>query len=291
MEKKYIMEKKNSDFSLIKFVSCMKRFLAFVFCLITESNLFRLLSIFSGSFSDIPGLLGDDEISEKFLNEIKSGQGGTENEYFQFIQDCRGKEYPEGTTKNVHHIVPKHWFNSSSVLSKRYRDSQENLISLSIEDHIKAHEILFKLYKRPQDYSSTLLLKGSMSESRRIWRQLGAKAVNALLKREKRSFWLSDFQKEMGSRSMNREDALEIRSFGGKKGGRNRNVNRVLTKKDRFLFYYEDKPVLCIFNCETGTDVLNILKEYKQTSILRVSPLLTGVRKKAYGWSCKKIEN
>ena len=193
--------------------------------------------------------------------------------------------------KNVHHIIPKHWFNCFSELSRIYIDSKQNLISLSIEDHIKAHEILFKLYKRPQDYSSVFLLKGNLSESRRIWRQLGAKAVNAIQKREQRTFWSRDYQREMASRSMNRENSLELRSPGGKKGGRKRNLNRVFTKKDRFLFYFEEQPVLCVFNCETGTDVLNILTEYKQTPMLRVSPLLTGVRKKCYGWSCEKIGN
>jgi hypothetical protein len=167
-----------------------------------------------------------------FLENIKSGliKPGENNEYFQFIEECRQKQYPEGTTKNIHHIIPKHWFNSFSKLSKSYIDSKENLISISIEDHIKAHEILFKLYKRPLDYSSILLLKGNLSESRRIWRQLGAKAVNALQKSGNSTFWSINFQKEMSRRSMAKENALETRSLGGVKGGRNRNLGRVINK-------------------------------------------------------------
>lgn len=58
----------------------------------------------------------------------------------------------------------------------------------------------------------------------------------------------------MASRSLQKLDALETRSKGGRKGGRTRNLNRVITKNDRYLFYFEGTPVLCIFNCNTGTD-------------------------------------
>jgi hypothetical protein len=64
-----------------------------------------------------------------------------------------------------------------------------------------------------------------------------------------------------------------------------------MKKEDRFAFCFEGQPVLCVFNCETGTDVLEILNQYKLTPLERVSPLLTGKRKNAYGWSCKKINN
>lgn len=74
---------------------------------------------------------------------------------------------------------------------------------------------------------------------------------------------------------------------GGKVGGRNRNLNRAITKNDRYLFLFENKPVLCVFNCETGGDVLKILHSFKQTKLQRVSQLLKGERKTLNGWSCE----
>jgi len=211
------------------------------------------------------------------------------NEYLLFIKECKEKLYPEGIVLHKHHIVPKHWFRKFIPLLQSYKDSPDNLVLLSRDDHLKAHQILYDMYKRPQDLASTLLLKNDLVASRRIWRQLGAKATNASQKAGKRNFWDTDFQKEMATRSLARVDARETRRTGGKKGGRQTNLNRVLTKNDHFIFFFEGKPVLCIFNCETGTDVLEILKQYKETPMLRVSPLLTGTRKTAYGWSCQKI--
>jgi len=109
------------------------------------------------------------------------------------------------------------------------------------------------------------------------------------MKEKGKTFWDPLFQKEMAKRAIEKSGALAARSASGKIGGRKRNLNRILTKNDKFLFYFEGKPVLCTFNCETGTDILTILQQYKETPILRVSPLITGARQTAYGWSCKKI--
>jgi hypothetical protein len=190
---------------------------------------------------------------------------------------------------HVHHIIPKHWFNHDSQAEKLYCESEENLIYLSLADHIKAHELLYEIYKRPQDKGAVLMLQGDKKESRLIWRQLGAKAVNEKLKNEGSNFWNSEFQTEMASRSLARPDAKEIRSKGGQQGGRIRNLNRAIKANDRYLFYYNNEPVLCIFNCETGGDVLKTLHEFKKTPLQRATPLLNGSRKTLNGWSCEKL--
>lgn len=126
-------------------------------------------------------------------------------------------------------------------------------------------------------------------EGLRIFHQQGAVAVHTILKLTRKNFWSSDFQTEMGKRSLNKLNALETRSKGGKVGGRNRNLGVALKKEDRFLFCYQNKPVVCLFNCETGGDVLRILNEIHPTNLERVTPLLKGTRKNLYGWSCEKI--
>lgn len=252
-----------------------------------DSNLFRILSIIQSDDSDFPFPFRDGKSTYCFLNGLDSLD--KENKYFKFIDECRTKVYPDGLIIHQHHIIPKHWFNDKSPFQQDFRDRKENLIPISLEDHIEAHRLLYEIYERPQDLSSYFLLKGLLPEALAEFRRAGALATNALMKEQKRTFWDPLFQKEMAKRSMEKEGALEARSASGKMGGRKRNVNRILTKEDKFIFYFESQPVLCIFNCETGTDVLEIIQQYKETPIQRVSPLIKGERQTSYGWSCKKI--
>lgn len=252
-----------------------------------ESNFFKILSIIQPEDSDFPLPFRDGKSTYNFLKGLDSLD--KENQYFKFIDECRNKQYPEGTVIHYHHIIPKHWFNDESPFQKDYRDSQENLIRLSFEDHIEAHRLLYELYQRPQDLSSYYLLKGNIPEAISEYRRAGALVTNALMKEKGKTFWDPLFQKEMAKRSIEKMGAIAARSASGKIGGRKRNLNRILTKNDKFLFYFEGEPVLCTFNCETGSDILKILQQYKKTPILRVSPLITGARKTAYGWSCEKI--
>jgi hypothetical protein len=210
--------------------------------------------------------------------------------YFQFIERCQTKKN-SSTELHLHHILPKHLFDLSDPEEQLYCESEENKVLLSIEDHITAHMLLYTIYRHPQDKGAVLLLNGQMSGARKVWRKLGAEATHCLLKLQGRNFWNSEFQKEMAVRSMARPDALLTRSAGGKIGGRTRNLNRVITASDRYLFYYKNQPVFCVFNCQTGGDVVRILQSYpeKEKYPGRVSGLLNGSRRSLYGWSCEKI--
>lgn len=209
--------------------------------------------------------------------------------YFIFIESCRKKKYDMNKELNVHHIIPKHWFDNGNLEELGYCESIENKIILSVEDHIKAHELLYEAYRRPQDRGAVLLLQGDKIESRKLWRRLGAEKVHEILQEEKKIFWDPEFQKEMAQRSLAREDALEIRSKGGKKGGKTTNKGKAIKLEDRYLFYFEKQPVFCVFNCETGGEVLEILHSYKQTSLKRATQLLNRTRKTLNGWSCEKL--
>lgn len=217
--------------------------------------------------------------------------GLNQNPYLLHIENCRNKEItPECSEYHKHHIIPRHWI-IDNLEERDFCSSKQNLIILSLADHIEAHQILYDLYKRPIDKAAVLMLQGNKASSRKIWRRLGAEAVHKKLSSDtlKASFWNSDFQREMGQRSLNRPDALEIRSEAGKVGGRNRNLNRAIKSEDRYLFFYQEQPVLCCFSCETGGDVLKILKSFKETPLNRTTSLLNGQRKSSYGWSCEKI--
>jgi|JI81BgreenRNA_FD_contig_123_16905_length_1954_multi_4_in_1_out_2_2 hypothetical protein len=209
------------------------------------------------------------------------------NPYFTFLNDVSVKEYPPGTRTHIHHIIPKHLFKRSTA--KNFLNSSFNLIVLSLEDHKKAHQILFDLYGDQKDYGAILLLQGSMSDAVQVWRQAGARATNELMRSQQRTVFNQEFQIEMGRRSLRRSDALEIRSRGGRLGGRNRNIGRVIRPENRYLFYRNGQEFLCIFNCSTGGDVLKELNKAVPTNLQRATQLLNGSRKNLNGWSCIKL--
>lgn len=170
-------------------------------------------------------------------------------------------------------------------------DSLENVILLSAEDHILAHELLYEIYGNPQDKGATLMLGGYESESRLLWRKLGAAATNKLMKEHGQTFWDPEFQKEMARRSINKPGALEQRSISGKKGGIATKTGIAIQPQNKYVFFYKNQPVLCIINCSLGTHVLEELNKYKQTPLQRATPLLNGSRKSLHGWSCIKLND
>ena len=218
------------------------------------------------------------------------------NGYFTFIQSCIEKYYSESVTLQSHHIIPKYVFRNGSVEDKKFMDSSANLISLSVEDHAKAHSLLFEIYGNMQDQGATYLLENHQEEGQRTWKVLGAKASHKIQEKNEISMWSNEFQKEMAARSMARPDALQIRSEGGKKGGKKRNEGIAIKPHQRFTFSYKGKEILCVLNCKTGGDVLCELKKFlavtgEETKLSRVTNLLSGERKSLYGFSCKNVDN
>ena len=111
-----------------------------------------------------------------------------------------------------------------------------------------------------------------------------------MMEATKRTFWDPNYQKEMAVRSMARPDALKTRSEGGKKGGRSAKAGIAIKKDDKFTFFYKKQPVLCIINCDSGSQVLEELNKYVETPLQRATPLLKGERKNLHGWSCQKVD-
>ncbi len=239
-------------------------------------------------------------------------------EYYLFLDACKQKykkqlqidvesvplETEEQTTRiywQTHHIIPK--FIVSDYLKQNkltltdyevqeiltFQDSSENLIVLTEEDHIFAHQILAKIYNDPRDRGAVQLLLGGLADAKTEWRRAGAAATHAKLKAAGSNFWDSKVQKANALKSMSKSDALETRSRGGKVGGRNRNLGKAIKREDKYLVRRENRDVFCVFNCETGGDVVRQLNAFKKTNIKRISPLLTGKRGSAYGWSLERI--
>ena len=171
-------------------------------------------------------------------------------------------------------------------------NSPSNLIQLSFEDHIIAHLLRFIAFRDKRDWAAYNLMRGFSTEGWKSLRQIGAKTTHEILRKKKKHFWDPTFQKKMAKRSMERKDAILIRREGGKKGGRQTQKNKIIRSTDRFLFVHESSIQVCIFNCETGGDVLRELKNIHSGSNpkwTRISPLITNKRKTMYGWSCTRL--
>ena len=250
-----------------------------------------------GCYNYIEQILQNHFISKKPILSIKTYKNlETKNEYFKDLSQCAEgtvhlKQYDEKEKKQMHQIIPQYVFNNKFATAEdlAFRDSTDNIIELSVEDHILAHKLLYEEYGNTQNQGATNLLQdatnllqGLMQESKKIW----CSSFSSSSKRK--NFWDPEFQKEMAQRSMQKPDALETRSAGGKKGGRNKSKNTAIKAHERFVFSFEGKEVFCTENCETGGEVLEQLKGYEnstnqETRIERTTPLVTEDRKLAYG--------
>lgn len=216
------------------------------------------------------------------------------NEYFKFIESCSTKygpdPFPEGRVRHVHHIIPVYVFrNATDPEDLIFKESPENRIYLSLEDHLEAHRLLYEIYGNIEDYGATQVLAGQMSEAARAWKQAGAYASHKVQRDAGRHFWNPDFQAEMGRRSLAKPDAKLVRSIGGRKGGITTKRGVAIQPHHRYTFSYEGNEVVSVLNCQTGQEVLEILQQIVPTTIQRVTPLLNGTRSSSHGWTCKRL--
>ena len=221
----------------------------------------------------------------KIKNIVPLGSLDYQNAYMDFIHTCREKVYPPETKLQLHHIIPIHDGGTNDL---------ENLIKLSFKDHLEAHRIRYEVYKQDNDDLFIQLVSGNDQKIFTLQRQLGARATHALLKSKKENRWNSDYQRKLSILSIEKDGGG--RSRGGKVGGKNRWAGHTITPDHKYLFYHQDdkisKPyaIVCTFNCNDGTEILNILNTIKPNlNFIRASPLLSGKRKSAYGWSCVKL--
>ena len=75
------------------------------------------------------------------------------DEYLQFIEECRNKDYGDLATQK-HHIIPIHMGGN---------DYKDNLIELSLDDHYTAHLLLSDCYDglyKQQNIAAAIFIKG-----------------------------------------------------------------------------------------------------------------------------------
>ena len=237
--------------------------------------------------------------------------GQEENIYTAFIKNCRSKTYlvnPDDplSTIHSHHIIPRHLLNETDE-ELAYCESSENLIDLSVADHICAHELFNKVYPSPQNQGSIFALRKSIKLAQKCLKQAGAAASHMIQREKKVGIFNPDLASEIGRKgakaSLARPDAIEIRREAGKVGGAKRHTGNIVGEGDKIVWYYNPErvgsgtqtsdpgeAVCCTFNCETGGQIVQSLNSIYPSNLTRISPVLTGERKSAYGWSCERID-
>lgn len=208
-----------------------------------------------------------------------------QNKYIDYANKMKTHEYPEELKSKLitHHIVPVHDGGT---------DDPENKVKLSFRDHVYAHLLLAEVYGEAVDDMTYKMMSGMEENVYLAVRKLGALATHALLKSRGENFWNRDFQTEMSRRAVEKDRAqgFKDRSRGGKIAGDKRWANFLTTPETKWLFSYNDQEIVCVFDCSHGGEIMKELQQiYPNKEFKRVSPLLSGSRKKAYNWSVKKV--
>lgn len=98
------------------------------------------------------------------------------NKYLRFIEHCKKKRYHPNEYLERHHIVPRHAGGTNN---------KDNLIKISLKDHILAHKIRYEVYKNPCDLSAHNYMTGQSAEGKRaICAANGAKSKGRKLTQE-----------------------------------------------------------------------------------------------------------
>ena len=154
------------------------------------------------TFAEVPQLYKDDIMKyEEYLPNVENVDYF--NQYFDFIS-LKSKTAPIKKIKNdgmeAHHIVPK------CYLPKELRRDKENIIVLSIEDHLDAHVLLHKAFGNKMTFALAKMIlspvkreivKRRVSEEEYIHiEEKAKKIISDEIKGEKHPFYKKHHTKE-----------------------------------------------------------------------------------------------
>jgi hypothetical protein len=80
------------------------------------------------------------------------------DKYLKFIEHCKKKKYHSGEYLERHHIVPRHAGGTNC---------KDNLIKLSLKDHVLAHKIRYETYGSQYDLSAYNYMLGQSAKAKR----------------------------------------------------------------------------------------------------------------------------
>lgn len=178
-------------------------------------------------------------IQDKELEEIfqyitqKSNQTGL-NPYDTYIQEIRKKRENLSDSESYmekHHIIPK--FEKGS-------DSEENLIRLTVKEHIIAHWIRWQVFNKDQDRMAYLFRIGDTAEALKL-KSLAIQKARKRDQEEGKGRFSSDYQSLMGKRDgskggqANTPSQFEARQMIGLTYGRKTGISNQQAQLKEFL--------------------------------------------------------
>lgn len=114
-------------------------------------------------------IVSDVELNTIYQQMLDKSQATSLNAYDIYIQECkqrRCEKSPQAASSgfpgssNVylekHHIIPR--FDNGS-------DSPENIVYLTVKEHVIAHWLRWKVLNKPQDYRAFLFRIGDIEEA------------------------------------------------------------------------------------------------------------------------------
>lgn len=227
--------------------------------------------------------------SKEFIKCFK-----TENKYFEFLDSLLNETVlPENNY--IHHIIPRHIFKKLSKITSTLeilQDSPFNTISLSYENHIKAHYLLHEIYGFDADLFAFNAMSGQIEDMYIEVRKRGAYSSHAVQKQNQTGFFDNAEQKRKAAISVenDRKNNFQARSKGGKIGGKTRWKNLIISENDRLTFAFNGQPFLCMTGCSTGGDVVSRFREAKpDIKIGRATRILKNPLTSNSGWSLVEI--
>lgn len=204
------------------------------------------------------------------------------NLYSKYIEKRKNTPRMAQQDYQRHHIVP---------VCIGGGNEAENLVYLSRFQHRFAHWLLKKACNHHLQIAYQMMRNGISDESYLETRRLAARISHPINRQNGVGVFNHDHQIAAAQASMRRPDALEIRRKGGRIGGKNAKRNIAIQPSQRFCFSFHNQERVCIFGCDLGSTVVQILNTIEpNTGLTRVSPLLLGKRRSAYGWTCQEIE-
>lgn len=149
-------------------------------------------------------IISETELEALFNKLSKLAELSNTNAYDYYIQTLKTQRLSEQSDPDKesfyerHHIIPRFEKSEST-------DAPENLVKVTVKEHVIAHWLRYKVFSKPQDLCAYLFRVGDTINSIKMRNELVSQARERD-RIEKRYFFDSDFQAEMGKR-------------GGKKGG------------------------------------------------------------------------
>lgn len=147
-------------------------------------------------------MISESELEEIFTNLSKLAEQSNTNAYDYYIQMIKTQRLSEQPDKESfyerHHIIPRFEKDKST-------NAPENIVKVTVKEHVIAHWLRYKVLNKPQDLCAYLFRVRDTINSIELRNKLVSQAREKD-RIEKRYFFNSNFQTEMGKR-------------GGKKGG------------------------------------------------------------------------